>query len=70
MSKIKLAIIYGGRSSEHEISKMSACNVIDAISKEKYELTEIFISSKGDWSIDNKTIEPLGTLKKFDVVFL
>jgi len=69
MSKIKLAIIYGGRSSEHEISKMSACNVIDAISKEKYELTEIFISSKGDWSIDNKTIEPLGTLKKFDVVF-
>ncbi|MBP6925689.1 MAG: D-alanine--D-alanine ligase [Candidatus Pacebacteria bacterium] len=69
MSNIKLAIIYGGQSPEHEISVMSARNVIDAVPQEKYGVTEVFISPKGDWSINANSIEPRTELKKFDVVF-
>jgi len=69
MNKIKLAIIYGGKSSEHEVSKMSARNVIDAISLDKYDVTEVFISPASYWSINDEPIEPLNVLKKFDVVF-
>lgn len=69
MSKIKLAIIYGGKSSEHEVSKMSARNVVDAVSKEKYDVTEIYISEQGEWFVSEKVIEPLTFLKTFEVVF-
>jgi D-alanine-D-alanine ligase len=69
MSKIRLAIIYGGKSSEHEVSKMSARNVIDAVSKDTYDVTEVFISLEGEWFIHDKAIEPLTKLKDFDVVF-
>jgi len=69
MSKIKLAIIYGGKSSEHEVSKMSARNVIGAVSTEKYEVTEIYISEIGKWFVSEKAIEPLTFLENFDVVF-
>lgn len=67
--KIKLGIIFGGKSPEHEVSKMSARNVIDAVPLEKYDVTEIFISSEGDWFINAVPIEPVTRLKEFDVVF-
>lgn len=67
--KLKVAIIYGGKSVEHEISKMSARNVVDAISKDKYDVTELFISPEGYWTIYDEPIEPFAKLKDFDVVF-
>jgi D-alanine-D-alanine ligase len=50
--KIKVAIIFGGRSAEHEISIISAKNVIDAIDKEKYEPVPIGIDRDGTWYLD------------------
>ena len=38
MKKIKLGIIYGGLSTEHEVSINSAKNIIDNIDKDKYEI--------------------------------
>ena len=47
--KLRLAILYGGRSAEHEISLLSARNVIAAVNREKYEVIPILISKEGRW---------------------
>ena len=60
MEKTRVAIIFGGRSGEHEVSLMSAKTVIDSIDKEKYDLIYIGITKQGDWKIfrgDVKFIE-------------
>jgi D-alanine-D-alanine ligase len=40
MDKIKLGIIYGGMSTEHDVSVVSAKSVIENLDKEKYEISE------------------------------
>ncbi len=51
MIKKRIAIIFGGRSSEHEVSLMSAASVIRAVDKTKYELVYIGITKRGEWKI-------------------
>lgn len=45
--KIKIGVIFGGRSVEHEISIITANQAINSINKEKYEIIPIYISKKG-----------------------
>ena len=47
MERKTAAVIFGGQSSEHEVSCMSAANVIDRINKEKYDLLLIGITMDG-----------------------
>lgn len=49
MSKIKVAVIFGGVSSEHDVSLVSATNVIQNLPKDKYEVICIGITKKGRW---------------------
>lgn len=51
MKKIRVGILFGGRSAEHEVSLQSAKSVIDAIDKEKYETVLIGIDKKGQWHL-------------------
>ena len=53
--KIRVAIIFGGKSAEHEISIISAKNVIDAIDKEKYEPLPIGIDKDGSWYLNEQS---------------
>lgn len=48
-AKIKVAIIAGGKSAEHEVSLVSAKNILSAIDKNKYEPVLIGLSKKGEW---------------------
>lgn len=48
--KTNVAVIYGGRSGEHEISHRSAKSVIDAMDPERYEVVHYVISKEGKWS--------------------
>ena len=70
----KVGIIYGGTSTEHEVSKMSATSVIENLNKEKYEVEPIYIDIDGKWykTEENGTLEITSIveeLKKLDVVF-
>jgi D-alanine-D-alanine ligase len=47
--KIRVAVIFGGKSAEHEVSLMSAASVIQAIPKDKYEVLPVAISKTGRW---------------------
>ena len=49
MNKIKLCVIFGGASSEHEVSLLSAASVLRNIDSEKYEVHKIAISKDGGW---------------------
>ena len=49
MRKIRVGIIFGGRSGEHEVSVRSARSVIEAADPEKYELIPVAINKEGHW---------------------
>jgi len=47
--KIRVGVLFGGKSAEHEVSLLSAKNVIESIDSEKYEVIPISISKSGEW---------------------
>lgn len=49
MTKLKVAVIFGGYSNEHEVSIGSGKTVIEALNREKYEVIPVYINSAGDW---------------------
>ena len=49
--KIKVGLLFGGRSSEHEVSLVTARNVYEALDKDKYDVELIGIDKKGGWHL-------------------
>jgi len=49
MAKLRVGILFGGRSGEHEVSLLSAASVVNAIDKTKYEVVPIGITKNGRW---------------------
>jgi len=66
--KTRVAVIYGGRSGEHEISLRSAQSIIRAMDTAKYEVSEYFITKEGKWQPRPIVPEP-GGHPDIDVVF-
>jgi D-alanine-D-alanine ligase len=66
--KTRVAILYGGRSGEHEISLRSAESIMKAMDRSKYEVLEYFISKDGKWRPKPILPEP-GVHPEIDVVF-
>jgi D-alanine-D-alanine ligase len=52
--KLRVGVIFGGRSGEHEISLRSAESIINAIDKNKYEVVPIGITKEGRWLISER----------------
>ena len=51
--KTRVGVLFGGKSTEHEVSIASAKNVIRAIDKDKYDIVLIGIDKKGNWHLNN-----------------
>ena len=49
MSKMQLGVIFGSRTCEHEVSIISALQLMRAVNREKYDVTPIYITMKGEW---------------------
>lgn len=47
--KIRVAVLYGGRSAEHEVSLNSAANVIQYLDSSRFEITPVGIDRQGNW---------------------
>src|SRR6516162_6905511 len=47
--KLRVGILFGGRSGEHEVSLLSAASVLKAIDREKYEVIPVGITKEGRW---------------------
>lgn len=52
--KIRVALLCGGKSAEHEISLLSAQNIMNALDKKKYDVSVIRIDKKGRWFLYDK----------------
>lgn len=63
MSKLKIAVIFGGMSTEHDVSITSGTSVIKNLNKEKYEIYPIYIDREGKWFEYSKKIDKIDILK-------
>jgi D-alanine-D-alanine ligase len=70
--KLHVAVIFGGRSGEHEVSLMSARSLLSVLNPEKYEVTQIGITHEGKWVTGRDVIEALekGETRDLDGVIL
>ena len=59
MNKLKAGVIFGGMSTEHDVSISSGTSIIKNLSKEKYEILPIYISEDGSWYKYTKNIEEI-----------
>lgn len=60
-NKIKVAVVFGSRSVEHEVSIVTAMQVFENINREKYEVIPVYIDKSGRWLVDDK----LGKIESF-----
>jgi D-alanine-D-alanine ligase len=72
--KPRVAVVFGGRSSEHAISCVTAANVLQVIDREKYEVVPVGITTSGHWVLESGDPERLsitdGKLPEVDVTAL
>src|SRR3990167_8941949 len=55
MAKLRIALLFGGRSVEHEVSIASALSIFDALDKSKYDVTLIGIDQSGRWLLPEQS---------------
>lgn len=65
MRKMKVAVLFGGMSTEHSVSVVSGTSVLQKLKKDKYEIIPIYLSQEGEWyyytkPIDEITVLPIG----------
>lgn len=59
MEKLRIGVIFGGKSDEYDVSLHSAANIIRAFDEDKYELVKIGITQKGQWFVTNATSDEI-----------
>lgn len=62
--KIKVAILFGGRSAEHEVSIVSARSIFKNLDKKKYDTSCIYIDKRGLWAVVESPLIPRNDLNK------
>lgn len=63
MGKLKVGVVFGGKSSEHDVSKVSGTSVISNLNKDKYEVLPIYIDKNGNWYIYEKNVNEIKILE-------
>lgn len=59
MNKMKVAVIFGGISTEHDVSVVSGTSVIEKLNKEKYEIFPTYIDLDGTWYVYKKQVDEI-----------
>ncbi len=54
-NRLRVAVLFGGRSAEHDVSVLSATNVVRALDPAKYDAVPIFITREGQWLLSGVT---------------
>lgn len=53
MAKVRVGVVFGGKSAEHEVSLQSAKNIVDAMDKSRFEVVLLGIDKQGQWHIND-----------------
>lgn len=62
---LKLGVVFGGMSTEHDISILSSKSILKNLNREKYEVYPIYIDKKGKWYIYNDKLELIENIIKY-----
>ncbi len=62
MDRIRLGVIFGGVSTEHDVSCISGTSVIENLDKAKYEIFPVYISKNGEWFVYKKDVDSIRVL--------
>lgn len=65
---MKLAVVFGGMSTEHDVSIVSGTSIIKNLKKDKYEIYPIYIDEDGNWYKYTKKIEEIGNIEVGDKI--
>ena len=65
MSKLQLGVFYGSRTCEHDVSIISAVQLMRAVNREKYDVIPVYISKQGEWFTGEALFE-MSTYTNFD----
>jgi len=57
MDRLRIAVLMGGPSSEHDVSLLGGANVVDALDRRRYEVRPVVITRDGRWRIWEKAVE-------------
>jgi D-alanine-D-alanine ligase len=60
-TKLRVAVLFGGRSGEHEISLLSARSVMEALDPNRYEIIQIGITHQGEWLVGEGLLEKMSS---------
>ncbi len=63
MSKLRVGLLFGGRSVEHEVSLASATSIHNALDPARYEITLIAVDREGRWRLGSPELPPAATLR-------
>lgn len=61
MSKKRIAVIFGGASSEHEVSRLSSSYIINNINREKFDILTVGITKDGRWFLTNADTQKISS---------
>jgi D-alanine-D-alanine ligase-like ATP-grasp enzyme len=53
MKKLRVAVLYGGRSGEYEVSLQSAASVINYLDRDRFEIVPVAIDKQGRWHLND-----------------
>src|SRR4029077_17475554 len=56
MKKLRVAVLYGGRSGEHEVSLQSAASVINHLDRDRFEIVPVAIDKQGRWHLNDLSL--------------
>jgi D-alanine-D-alanine ligase len=56
MGKLRVAVLYGGRSGEHEVSLQSAASVINNLDRDRFEIVPVAIDKQGRWRLNDLSL--------------
>ena len=63
---MNIAVFFGGKSSEHDVSVVTALQMMENLDREKYNIIPINITRAGDWYTGKKLMD-INTYKNFDI---
>lgn len=67
MKKLKVAVLFGGRSPEHEVSIITGIQVMNALDKNKYDVLPVYITKDGRWVKGDATFYLPETFRNLDI---
>jgi D-alanine-D-alanine ligase len=67
-TKLRIAVIYGGRSGEHDVSRMSAASIVKNLDQDKYDIIPVSVNKEGQWLLNDLSVLPAPDARSLAII--